>query len=375
MPRPVDSFHRGCVILPGTPSQPVAFLQIATQYENAGDCLINRELIRLLASRSTLFLNLATCPPDFARQVLAGIPESEQWRRSSWPFYLRMLWARLQRRRCYWFLTPGGITGNGPRDMLPAWLRDLPLPFAAALGVRVCQVGASFGAMTAAHLARWRQRRRWLYRLCPRDSTSARYLAVHGIRHDGCIPDLAFELFISGPPPSVQADGDATRACFSFRTDQYPQQADDLAAAAVCLHRRLAGRAQWRAIVQVGRDRPGMERLCARLAQAGCAIASVADHHTDLDACMAFYQEVSLVVSNRLHVLLMAARQGARILAVVDGPGGAKLQGVLRDIGLEGAAVRSQDIIQLNDRQLNGLTVDGRALRVDLQRAFDALVR
>ncbi|MFM8409421.1 MAG: hypothetical protein ACKOCT_04020, partial [Alphaproteobacteria bacterium] len=90
---------------------------------------------------------------------------------------------------------------------------------------------------------------------------------------------------------------------------------------------------------------------------------------------LAFYREVSLVVSNRLHVLLAAASQGARILAVVDEPAGAKLEGVLRDLGLSSAVVSSADL----ERGVAGLDraspVDGTAMRERLRRAFDELLR
>ncbi len=269
---------------------------------------------------------------------------------------------------------PGGVTGSGPRSRSPAWLQDLPLPLASALGVRLCQVGASFADLTTAHLARWRRRRRWLHRLCPRDSTSARYLSHHGIRHDGCIPDLAFQLFAHPRPLPAAGAAAAGGVCLSFRSDQTPGQAEAMAAAALALHRHLGHQRPWRAMVQVGRDRPGMERLRAVLEAAGCPIGPLSDHHGDIDACLAAYRQVSLVVSNRLHVLLMAASEGARILALIDGPGGAKLEGLLSDIGLQEAAMRSSQLALLEEGQPLGLTLEGRSMNATLQAAFDGLV-
>lgn len=353
------------------PAAPLSFVRFATQFENAGDCLINRELVRLLAERGGVWLDLGGCPQGFGDQILAALPPDSRRRWSRWPFYLAMLRARLRGRRCYWFLMPGGISGRRKDGALMGGLRDLPLPIAAAMGVRICQVGASFGGLSRGHLATWRWRRRWLHRICPRDSTSAAYLQAHGIRHDGCIPDLAFNLFTpsGATTAAVPERGEQAIGCLSFRTDLYPQQASDVAAAAMALLRRPgAATMAWRPIVQVARDRPAMQTLQRELQAQGLPVDPPVDLHADLEACLGFYRGLSLAISNRLHVLLMAASQGARILALTSGPGGAKLEGILRDLGLEGA------IIVQEAGLLPGMPVSGAEQCRQLHRAFDALL-
>lgn len=376
---------------PGAASRrPIAFVKVDTQHDNAGDCLINRELIRLLAERGDVFLDTGRCPVEFARQ-LRSIPRLD--RRGPRPlrgsFYAHMLAAALEGRDCYWFLMPGAVTGDRrARFRLRSWVRDLPLRLAHAAGVKICQVGASFGDMTPAHLDVWRRRRRFLRVVSPRDSRSAAYLGSHGIATDPCIPDLAFNVFEDdscrrsvGMPHGHGGSGDSPRiGCFSFRTDQAPRQRECVEAAMHAICRSLGAKVRWKPVVQVGRDTRGMAALRAALATAHGDVDPLVDLHGDLEACLGFYRGVSFVVSNRLHVLLMAASQGARVLAISGtGPGdrssGAKLEGVLEDLGLEGAIYGRGDGLSVGPDGVPGVVVRGSEQRDRLRQAFDALLR
>lgn len=146
-----------------------------------------------------------------------------------------------------------------------------------------------------------------------------------------------------------------------------------MTAGALALCRRSDPATRWRTMVQVARDLPGMEALRRRLLEAGFAPGPVVDLHDDPEGCLAYFREVSLVVSNRLHVLLMAASQGARILAVTDGPGGAKLEGILGDLGLQAAATTSARLAEGRADDL-GVALDGTGQRARLRHAFDELL-
>lgn len=64
----------------------------------------------------------------------------------------------------------------------------------------------------------------------------------------------------------------------------------------------------------------------------------------------------------------MAASQGARILALTSGPGGTKLEGILRDLGLETAIIGQQAGLW------PGMPVTGTEQCRELNRAFDTLL-
>lgn len=199
-----------------------------------------------------------------------------------------MLRARLRQRDCFWFLMPGGITGKGKiGSSFKTWATDLPLRINHALGVKICQVGASFGNMSQQHINLWRQRRKFFYVFSPRN----------------------------------------------------------------------------------------------HLLQSKFNVESVMDIHQDIEKCLAFYRTVNFVVSNRLHVLLMAASQGARILALTgskpgDQSSGAKLRGLLMDLGLEQAILDHNQFASdnLNVHKFPGFVVTASQQQSRLRQAFDALL-
>jgi polysaccharide pyruvyl transferase WcaK-like protein len=355
---------------------PISFVRVITQFENAGDCLINRELLRILAERSIVVLDVNGCPPAFARQVTEGIP-SERLRKPKAGLTLDALVARARGQICYRFLMPGGISGSGSGSTkFRAWARDLPLAFAALAGVRTCQVGASFSDLSGTLLDTWRRRSRWLYRLSPRDSMSARHLQSLGIRSDMCIPDLAFNVFPDEDAHFEPTEGVSTGLLgLSFRTDQYPDQVQDVTRAALSACRFAGPGVEWSVFAQVGRDLRGMESIRdALLEQGGVTVAPVIDLHANVEACLACYRRLSAVVSNRLHVLLMAASQGARVLAVTQGPARSKLEGVLRDLGLADAIYHPGMLDGPGTARKIGVTISGAGMRRKLLQAMDDLV-
>lgn len=370
-------------------NRPISFVKVTTQYENVGDCLINRELLRLLAERSDVYLDTKSCPAEFAKQLQSVLTQTgPNHKILQGSFYAAMLRARLQRRECFWFLMPGGITGNGKNgSSFKTWATDLPLRINHALGVKICQVGASFGNMSSQHLNVWRQRRNFFSVFSPRDSLSAEYLIAHGIPCDPCIPDLAFNIFQDPPshrpdrPLSSTSAEQQLNGCFSFRTDQAPEQEAYVRSEMQNLCESLGSHIRWKPIAQVRRDLPGMQALSNHLLQLKLNVESVADIHHDIESCLAFYRSVDFVVSNRLHVLLMAASQGARILALTgtkpgDQSSGAKLRGLLMDLGLEQAILDQNNSTKnnLNLHKHPGFVVPASQQRIRLRQAFDALL-
>jgi polysaccharide pyruvyl transferase WcaK-like protein len=349
--------------------RPLTFIKLSTQFENVGDCLINRELVRLIAEFSDLVLDVRGCPTEFVDQIIDGL-DPNRVKPTHWLFYPKMLLARIQQRRCYWFFTPGGITGNGgSSNAIRSWLTDLPLVLAKFLGVRGCQMGASFSSMSESHLRTWRKRRRYLELFSPRDSQSAQYLESHGISCDPCIPDLAFLIFRQPIQAETEIEASNPIGCFSIRTDQYPEQLGDF----LKIMQGMEPRITWRSIFQVGRDEPGMRTIRMELIRKGIAVDELVDLHSNIESSLAYYRTTPFVLSNRLHVLLMAASQGARIMAVVGRKGGEKLEGILNDLGLGEAILRTEDFQPELPFTPQGVKVCGEKNREAIREAFRKL--
>jgi hypothetical protein len=120
--------------------KPTFFLRVKTQFGNLGDALINRELIRLLASHGSLVINLSAAPPRFRVWIDEGIPDAAI-RTGAVGYWLRLIW-RLMRRPLgsgdLWVvLNPGGYVGEvGRIAMIGKLLGGLRLRILRSLGCK-----------------------------------------------------------------------------------------------------------------------------------------------------------------------------------------------------------------------------------------------
>jgi hypothetical protein len=337
------------------------FFSIRTQFDNLGDALINRELLRLCAGFARVELDLSRCPPGFRREVLGeeslsfgrsacGAPTGEGRCPSRSPGYLEtrergggalglhggilrlmgaMLRVRLRGRRAVWFLSPGGYVGEiGWGELARRLPNLLLLALFRLIGVRICLVGVSYERLGPRHLWLLRLRGRLLHVHCPRDRRSLDYARAQGLRPQRILPDLAMNLF--GPPPRP---GPAERVALAFRTDQRQTQAEVVAALARWLARGLPGETEFLLVAQVARDLPGMRRLQEVLRAEGRGAELVACE--TLEQCEAAYDRCGLVIGNRLHALLIGGSRGCRMLACVEGTSNAKLRGLFEALGLQ----------------------------------------
>src|SRR5262249_51866795 len=124
-----------------------AFINIHTQFENAGDALILRELVKIVSSRAPVDVYLGQAPDSFVQQLdLGGNNSVIAHRGESVVRLIRdVLKARLGGSRCYLFLTPGAANGERSRkQFLIDLVRLVSVGILAVARVRICQVGVSF---------------------------------------------------------------------------------------------------------------------------------------------------------------------------------------------------------------------------------------
>lgn len=305
----------------------VSFLSIRTQFENLGDALINRELIRLLAARGGLVVDTGIAPGWFVDML--DLP-ADATRVSGRPrLFLEMVRALLRGDRPYYFFLPGGLFGEfGRLQLAKKALALLPLRVLRLLGVRLCHVGPSFERIGPNYIAHLRRRRPLLHAFYVRDARSLRLLETSAVGCDGLLPDLAFNLF-DGPSAVPAAGSDV---CFSFRTDQHADQFDACMTMVERVVDALPEGARCHVAVQVERDRPGMEAIRDRLqARLGTPV-ELFQETRDIARMQDFYRDMGVVVSNRLHVLLLGASVCGRLVACVDEKN-QKISGLLETLG------------------------------------------
>lgn len=291
------------------------------QYENIGDIILRRELIAWLQPLGRLHVYVGPSPEGYAESLGLG-PDAVLYR-SFGAYYtaaLKQAWAG----RADYVFKPGEIqlTLVGMKEHLSV----LPMLLAVrARRGRVARVGS--GARNFAPLPRLlitpsillSQLVAW------RDPKTAAYL-----RRGEVMPDLAFA------KDGGSADGPRDVVVVSMRGDRpEPSQAwvDGVAAYAREAGQRLV------VVTQVFMDRDRSRDLAARLG-AELLDWDGEDHGAQEDRLRALYQRTSLVVSDRLHVLICAVTEGALPLALlVDGSD--KIDRHFVAAGMAGVAVSS----------------------------------
>lgn len=331
-----------------------AFFFIETQFDNLGDALINRELIKLMAKHSDVTLGLSKVPDDFyemiGRDVLAAHIKDRTSGRSL--FLLKVLQRALRGESCFVFLSPGGWIGElDGRLNLRSWLHTALYYLLSFVGVRVCQLGVSYEDLgPKLKLLLW-GRSGAMFRHFARDEGSRREAERAGVRIDGLCPDLAFHAFAS----DSRGDG-AQGITFSFRADQYPEQMDDIKALVRSCLSGLDDNLPVHFVAQVKKDRQANKDL-AQWAQEYCGrMASYDDGSSRIQDAENFYRRSRVVVSNRLHSLLLAGSVGNAMIAAPISEHNKKIRALFSDVGLgkhvvmQGQTLSSAAFLELADK-------------------------
>lgn len=318
----------------------ITFFSPKTQFENVGDALINRELIRLASDNSSVVLDVSRCPLDFVEDLSVNFDNVDLRSDSFLQFFLSIIYFRVFRSEdVVYLLSPGGYFGD--LDFFGRFkqaLNNASLAFLNLIGVKVVLFGASYERMGSRYISVIRARARYLYRHYVRDHQSREYLSEMKVRCDGVAPDLAFNLV--GRESELST---AKRYIFSFRVDQDIQQEERATFLVNCLLRNIPQGTTVVFYSQVRRDDAGMERI-ASLVEAEFESSlqlSIKSSHSVAEAEVAF-SEGDVVISNRLHVLLVAASQGARIRPCVYKGFNQKIKGIFADVGY------SSDLIDMD---------------------------
>ncbi|MGA0545272.1 hypothetical protein ACO2Q1_08360 [Brevundimonas sp. VNH65] len=264
----------------GENSPNIGFFSLRTQFENVGDALINRELIRLMAGEGPTHVDLSRCPPEFRRTLaLQDIPNVRIAANSKELFWKLLLeaWAG---RRPFYFLSPGGYTGD-VTGFLKRGANLVALAMLRMLGVRLVQVGTSYDNLSTRHAWLLRMRSKLLWAHHVRDSESLGYGRSLGMNVHGVMPDLAFNIF-------DQDTGDRAmtgKAAICFRSDQYPDQLAEVEQ--IVTRHLIQSFSSLVIVVQVDRDIVGATKLKSSLAQLGYRQVEIEVCAHDLKACAA----------------------------------------------------------------------------------------
>ncbi|MNM84547.1 Polysaccharide pyruvyl transferase [compost metagenome] len=181
--------------------------------------------------------------------------------------------------------------------------------------IKVCHVGVSYERLGKAHTALLRFRSRILFRHLTRDQESFNLAQSLSIRVHGTIPDFAFNIF---PDPEIKqspAPAPAPALLLSFRTDQAKDQLNSAKALIDKLNDVYPENFLFNFYCQVERDRESTKTLHLHAKHNYKRQINFTDIQGDIEASLRFFKHNTHAISNRLHVLLMAASAGVKINA------------------------------------------------------------
>ncbi|AMY70568.1 polysaccharide pyruvyl transferase family protein [Frigidibacter mobilis] len=335
------------------------YFSLDTQFENLGDEVINGLLLRELARRQALRILTGKAPDWYRANIAAAVGGGGG--------DVRFIADRKRYMRDFvmgCLLPPGNIMllscgdvttikPNSRRSKMMSVLTRLPF-------LQIAQVGASRLKLADADKGWLARAAGKAGRVTVRDEYSLQTLEAAGIK-TRLLPDLAFLLDYRRP------DG-ATKALFMFRETDADSTAFVAQLAAMVARSRDLGLEPvfgW----QVARDE-SFNRALAEHTGAGL-LELPGSSEGRLTPTLQAYEGVAVIVSNRLHGLLLAASRGALPMPMLR-DSERKVRGVFEHAGLAGLLVSDALAPGASADALAGVMTQ-RSLYVDaVEQAFQA---
>ncbi len=331
----------------------------ASQIGNSGDQLINLATLTNVRKHGVVVINDANTPEWFIEGI--GAKDDERFSRyRSGRFYSSFMHLLISNKFCgpeekySLIIPPGHSSRRGVKEAMTAASWYVKLGIFKALGCKVIRAGFSIGPFDRlnALVESFGSRCFSYYGL--RDNESMSIASKYRFRNVSYFPDLAWSF------KPIRFNGSAefpTDVVVSFRSNAYGtnHDAEYLAPIQNSLIRlvketSLAGGAV-KVCYQVESDAEAARQLCCALSDAGLN-SSLIDHKLTISEAVAVYGSARVVISNRLHVLLLAAQSGTLPIPLANGNDNVKITSILRDNDLSDLILNLDNDVSENVFQL-----------------------
>jgi polysaccharide pyruvyl transferase WcaK-like protein len=309
-----------------------AYFFARTQFENLGDRGIALALLREIAQYQPLRIIAMNCPADYCQQ-LARVPNSTLLYNPMQA--LRLLLHDLSAGNSIFLaMKPGHLFGDR-RQLTKYLLQLLMLMLFKLLGARIVRLGASIGPLSRIIEPIEALSSKLYTHYSVRESLSFAYVRSIGCTNPKHFPDLGFlfepEFLDPLDKPEIAAK---PRNFLAVSTREY-ERAEHKSTAARAIKELMLTRPdmELRFVAQVQFDVDSIRNLRAHFKRT--TDTSIEWRGTDVNHLFSVYQATTFVLSNRLHVLLFAAKLGAIPVALISRVRDTKIVGIFLDCGLE----------------------------------------
>lgn len=279
------------------------FVLCSGQEDNIGDVVLRRALLTALRPHGRLHIYLSSASANFT-EALELAPDDviyrtmKSWRSSAY---------RSARQSTIWFVDKPGELQMSTRAVI-AQLRHVPLTIAARLGRgRVLRLG--IGQRHPRFAPKWVLRAAFAFsdRVAWRDTASHQYFKIGQV-----MPDWGFR---ESSDHANRGASDRHRVVLSYRSDR--PRLSEATTSAISQFTEQAG-LNLVVVTQVLRDEEAGSQLADELGAEFIGWPDSRSHAEQEALLREVYREAAIVVSDRLHVLIVAATEGAIPFSIVN---------------------------------------------------------
>lgn len=313
------------------------FINLKTQYENAGDLLTNKCLIDELRKYGQPVINTSDMPDDFMGSLELKKNDSVNEYRFRYLLLKGMLKSLLKVEKIYFISGPGHDFGSSWNQALKLFKFGMLLKIIKFFGVNIIKAPCSIGPFSSRVALAEKYCLSAFDCVYLRDSISLSYCNKLGSACDYC-PDLSY---LNDINYKVMESYSGDYIVLSFREGSYSLNSKEdyeemlfLKMDSMLAH--LLSHSKYNIIIsyQVSRDRGLCLKFKERYTRLGYEVV-FHDESLDVKNAVSLYSNAKLIFSNRLHVLLLGLISGSVPLAVIDKNRHDKITGIFIDDELE----------------------------------------
>ncbi|GGB88042.1 polysaccharide pyruvyl transferase family protein [Dyadobacter sediminis] len=317
----------------------IIFFKPAKQTENIGDLLINLVEVELLRPYGQIVVDDLSAPSWFVDEISTS-PADQRLSKISGNQLLKTLSSLLVKQlfskkyQYYLFIQPGHTSRTG-NDLAMSTLKlNLKMNLLKMLGLRICRIGFSIGPVDVPN--GWAESigSRAYHYYALRDHESLKIAQQYNFKNPQYFPDLAWAY---APEKIEKQAGDYV--VISLRSNAYGKEHDSAyLQPLIAKFRELlihAGQQSLKVMItyQVKYDRDACVELYENLKnEFDCEFV---DSKLTLKEANKIYGSAKFIVSNRLHVLLLALKCGGLSFALVDQKDNKKITSIFHDNNLK----------------------------------------
>lgn len=298
------------------------YFRVNTQFQNLGDALINRELIKLISSKKLSYVCIDGVPKNFLKNLDIKNNKCKLYK-STVRFFLSLIFSRLAGNRVNLFTNPGGYSGRlSKKSFLFALIMIVIYASLKLIGIKIHRIGVSYTNLMISQKFILRIQSKLLSTNYVRDSISREEAELNKINISGVVPDLAFCLNVQDSSPEQNFD-----YVISLRESS---RNNDLIEWLDAFFKKYEGKILL--CFQVEFDESFQHQLASKFAEFNPTIKNLT---YSIAENVEIFRTCKYVLSNRLHVLLLAMSAGCTPIALVNPVQNKKITGIFIDNGLD----------------------------------------